>query len=609
MAEKRFDSRLIVFALLALVLLLSLLYSRVMRRVYVNPDLQYVPKENELVLVTGPIESLWAGVDRHFGEVIRGEKDDDESEGLAGILGHLQELLEEREVPVGELDDLARFGFDVGHGAIVSFSRLRSEVGPGAVVHITDQKAFTRFFSAFMELDEYTERPGGDDPVVISFGDDEAYLAFPRPDVATVLIQSDPLQLDRSLQAGAGNWDHVLENDSLYDAVRRRLGRPLATGPAIYGHWRPRGFPPLEEVFGVVDFGREKIEIGIDLEVQSHGLQVLSELLKPPVEDVLWRRNLPPNTAAALVVEDGSTSDYVRLLSLFGGLRTAMEETYGGVFGELRHVPSLRRTAFAWTGYRDGLPDWLMGLWAEPSALRTLVDDLQIGNREDRDRAVLEGALAAFQEREARAAEKPTMEDLRKAGLLAPEPHSLFERYPIKGGSAGPAGLMAADLEDPDYRREYGGHTFEYLLPAVSENDLRYLPEFEGQALDTVGQDRYRLATMLKEDVLWIASDQRELEALLDRGQRASKSLADNPAFKTAQSTWNGKEKIRGFIDVDRLRTLGLLSPESEVEEFVKVSLHDLKNHPVVSFGVRTGESENRLSISVFLFRRPAPGS
>ena len=109
-----------------------------------------------------------------------------------------------------------------------------------------------------------------------------------------------------------------------------------------------------------------------------------------------WHRFLGPQTAAAIAVEDESLSDYLSFIGRFETIRTFMDDRYGGVLRPSKELPGLRRVVLAVTGYRNGLPELLLGVWGDPDSLEGLVTELQLSQREKRDRAVLEGALDPF---------------------------------------------------------------------------------------------------------------------------------------------------------------------------------------------------------------------
>ena len=62
-----------LLAILVAILFISVVYSASVRRAFLMSDLQFIPVEDELLLVTGDMESLWEGVDHHFGAVFLDE--------------------------------------------------------------------------------------------------------------------------------------------------------------------------------------------------------------------------------------------------------------------------------------------------------------------------------------------------------------------------------------------------------------------------------------------------------------------------------------------------------------------------------------------------------
>ena len=269
-----------------------------------------------------------------------------------------------------------------------------------------------------------------------------------------------PLVLQRSLSDVRQNLIHARENDALYEGVRRKLGSPLGSGPALYLYWQPRALPPLVEIVAVARLEDRTIDIEAEVTVEGGKLRTVDDLTVPTAEPSPWPQSLPPTTAAAVLLVDAAASDYLSFAALSEDLEGAMEGAYGGIFGELRHVSSLERLMFAWTGYRDGLPEWVLGVWADPVALDGLVDELQVGQREERDRIILEAAIEAYREQVDGTA-SPTLEELTASGVLVPELHDLFDRYPIVEGIVLPAGVDVAEVEEAIriYREQLGETT------------------------------------------------------------------------------------------------------------------------------------------------------
>jgi hypothetical protein len=237
--------------------------------------------------------------------------------------------------------------------------------------------------------------------------------------------------------------------------------------------------------------------------------------------------------------------------------------------------------------------------------LARFVDNLQTRHRATRDRFVLEQALQAHRERFS-GEQATSVEELLDKGLLKVEPHSLFDRYTIEDGVVSSDDVSARDLQNPSYLRSYKSRTIEYLLPPLTENDLHHETESTAEERELLLSDRYRLPTLLVDDVLWIANDVAEIEAVVDRGLDELPNLSESPVFQAVSAQWSGREKVRAFFDVDRLMTLGLLSPESQVQETAKQALHDLRNHPAISFDLKTKKLRNRMTLSVRLIHRSA---
>jgi hypothetical protein len=437
------------------------------------------------------------------------------------------------------------------------------------------------------------------------YNDDFMGLVFPATDTGVVLLAQleDPLLLRRALLSQKANRAHALEMDALFDAVRRRLGRRLGSGAHLFAFWRPRAFPPLTEVAAVVSFGADEIRVEADIEIAGGAMRAADNLLAAPPPEAPWAEWLPPDTAAVVVVQDRSAADYIRFLSMSSAIREGMEGFFGGVLPELRGVTDLRRVLLAATGYRDGLPELTLAIWGDGGSLGRLVDTLQLDHREARDRFILEEALEAYRTaHEGRDAS--SVEELTAAGFLADEPDPLFHRFPIDAGVAGPPDLQPSDLRVPSYLHEFRDYEIRYLLPPVTANDLEYVEEYWEEDEEVLIGDRYRMASVVIGNVLWISTDARELEELLDRMESGSDDLTSNPALQVASASWTGEEKIVGFIDVDQVTTLGMLSPESELEEQTKQALGVLKDHPAISIRLSPTASKNRLALALRFIHR-----
>ena len=609
-----------LFGIFAVLLSVWILYSASVRRALLGRDLAFIPLGGELLVVTGDIESLWNEIDRHFGEVFL----DEESEAgrLTEFFRDARDGLDEEDLRIAGIEDLVGYGVDPARGVTLAVRRFDSDDEPVdflALMPVSDSADFTRLISEQSDggADEVVPVLGATGAKILSY--DDVLLAYPGAGHALLTNPDYQDHLQRSLLNRNRNLAHAWADDPLYEAVRARLsGGPLGLGPKVFAFWRPIAQPGIEQMTGVMSFLPDALHLEMEMKATVNTLQVLDDFISPRGGSVDWHRYLGSETAAALVVEDEELAGYLRFIMRFATTRSFMDDRYGGVLSALQGIDGLRRAVLAVTGYRDGLPELLLGVWGDPDGLTDLVQDLQLRHREERDRSVLEGALDAYVARAATDPDElqdrgpPSVAALREAGLLTEADEPTFDQYVLRvparpSGRAAVEALGLADLDDATYMRSYGRDTIRYILPPITDNDILYVPEFADVDADALTGDHYRLATVVLDSILWVATDVRDVEAQIDRAEADTvlPDLSSNTAFRAARDTWSGRERIRGFLDVDRITTLGLLSPESDLEDSAKDLLLDLRNHPTVAFTVRSDEAGARIFLDVFAVLRP----
>lgn len=630
----------LLLAILVGILSLSVLYSASVRTALLVPDLQFIPVEDEFILVTGDLESLWEGLDHHFGPVFLDEAE--EVGALTKGFRSLRDTFSEEGSRVERLSDLVSHGLAIERGLLMSTHRSGgSEPSVLVALPAADRTRLTEFVSALMDQEPDEEPPalglpgaelvsfgarstssGSTDPPVSTEADASqrnviADLILAYPGDRRALLAANPDHLRRSLLYRERNLAHASADDELYRVVRERLQGSLGSGPAVFGWWRPLTQPGVEQVTAIATLRPDAVRVGLEVKVDAGILRVLDDFLIPTRMSEDWGRYLGTKTAAALVIEDEALSDHMGFVRRFAAIRNFMDNGFGGVLSEVEDLPGLHRILLAVTGYRDGLPELLMGVWADPDSLNSLVRDVQLDRRKDRDRAVLEGALDAWLSGggatldELVTAGVVPLEALEQAGLLAPEEGGTFHRYRIRAGEGDSesglrveaANLVEEDLDSGSYVRFHGSYTVRLVFPPITDNDISYvegLAEADGEALRS---DRYRLATVVQDSVLWVATDVLDVGELIDGATGSSGgSLEENEAFKVARTMWRRGDRIQGFLDIERLTTLGLLSPESKVQEMVKLLLLDFRNHSSVSFAVRPEETREHLMIDAAAF-------
>jgi hypothetical protein len=574
-------------------------------------DLQYIPKESELVMAVADIDSLWHAIETHFGDAL---KDKRRNGFLSSGLRQSRKFFEDQGIPVHRLPDLVSYGIDVKRGMLCGIASLTSrDLDAGtinfvAVLRVPRHAEFATFLAHLTGYQEGTKPVGLDSAngefvlSMVGSGEDALYMVEPEPGLTMV---SNSLEfLEQGLFNRGTNHAHAFRSDGFYEGVRRVLRKPLPGSRSLFLFWSPRdeAFSPVRRLALAVSLEDKLVRLNGTVEIVRGSVRLIDEMYEQPPASVHWERNLGSQCAAVLVFQDQDVSRYLHAVADFKVFRGLMEEDYGGVLGELSRIDGFRRLVLAITGYREGLPELTLGIWADPELLVKLVTDLQIQYRQNRDRAVIEGALRAFSQKPgAKDGSLPNAEALRHLGFLRKETPSFFERYNIENGKIGNARFEREDFQDSSYRYEYKSRSINYLFPRINQNDLIYRPEFRGKDRRTLLNDRYRVACVLDEGILWLATNTQDLERLIDRGQEGSDSLNDSSDFRKGSAIWSGREKVVGFVNLDQMTSLGLLSPESEINDDVKECLLDLQDHPAVFVEIATVGTENQLQCSIRL--------
>lgn len=572
------------FLAFVLILVVSVLYSRAVRRFALGDEFQYIPRESVLVAATGEIESIWRGLDAHLGTALRGETEGDSP------LAQVRKWIQEEEIQIPGLDDLSRWGLDIHRGILLSSYRVtQSEDQFLLVIPVTDGRLFFKFLNAELDLKprkkfSWKDREGST-YTVHEF--DDFFAAVPQPGI---FVASDSIDLlRRSLLLRRDNLAHATANDVLYKAIKRRLRGPLATGPNVFVYWQSRT-APFSERTGVLRLESDTLRIESDIELAGAPVRVFDALRHHNASPFDWPQRLPPETLAVLMVED-------RHLDLY---RNFLAEQ---ILQQPLEIPDVTRMLFAVTDFEDGLPDVLVGLWGNPDELERVAASTQRRLRQSRDLILLNGALEEYRKN---GGSSPSLTELQRLELLQPERDSLFHRYPFLPEGIGDPELGRKDFSTKTYERTMNGHKIFFLAPPVTENDLRYRPELIGAEPEDLRSDRYRMACLFLEDSLWIATDVRDLERLTVAAPEARPGLESNAAFQAASAEWRSGAKMQAFVALDRIISLGLLNPGSDLDTLVRDGLIDLEGYSILELEAAPSADQQRLVIKASL-RRGTP--
>jgi len=539
-------SRVEIMGIATIGLILGLAYSRLLRILAVPNVMRYVPEENGALVASGDIASLYQAFDAHFPELVakNGANELAKFQAEAGIDKRAGILV---STP-GIFDRLSplvwRKGVHFDQQALEKKTYL-------AVVPLADRAAFLKSLG-----DQFPNGPkrstidGASGRFeVLGYGDS---LLVALPETQTALISNSRALLERSLLRQQSNLEHARNNDGLYHALRQYLRRPMLSGPSLLVA-EEQDPATLRRADTVLAFGDTSIDLNSHLDFANRQIAVVENVFRPAPAPELWAASLPYRTAAALTLQDDALARYLRFISQFDDARRSLEEWYGGLLWRLQNVSQLRRVTLAVTGYEDGLPDLLAGFWGDTHEIESIFAQMR----------------AEFQQ--ARARELGDASTRTEAGQSD--------------------------------QIQHGDRTIRFLIPKLTADDLRLRPEFQGLSGIALTGDRYRLAYATSRDVCWVATKVDDLAQLLDRQKPGTASLADNPVYRAAAAKWTGGEKLQFYMNLDQVMVLGMLSPESRVETWVKNKLRALREHPVISMELNC-PARNLARLHVMLHKR-----
>jgi hypothetical protein len=263
-------------------------------------------------------------------------------------------------------------------------------------------------------------------------------------------------------------------------------------------------------------------------------------------------------------------------------------------------IPDVTRVLFAVTDFEDGLPDVLIGLWGNRRQLERAAASVQRSLRQSRDLLLLNGALEEYRRQ---GGPRPSLADLERLRLLEPEKNSLFHRYRFLPEGIGNPEFGSRDFFTQTYERMLNGYRISFLAPPITENDLRYRRDLKGIDRRGLKSDRYRMACLYLKDSLWIATDVRDLERLTRAAPEAGPGLEANAAFQAASAEWHPGAKMQAFVGLDRVISLGLLNPGSDLDSLVQEGLIDLKGYSTLEMEAVPSADQQRLVIEASLRR------
>ncbi len=561
------------------------------RRVLRADELRYVPPGYMNLVATGTIRSTWAGMELHFGRVFREET----SPGpLATSFRGLHDSLEKKGVNIRAPEDLAGYGLDIDRGIVAAHYGADDRTSSLYVVPIRPKDTLDSLLAAFPEGGPPTPGTPIDQFPVTRIGQ----MFLTRPDPTAALVSDDEALLRLGIRGIASNLEHAERSDPLYEGIKAMDGRLLSGASTLFV--MPSAPAPLRRGWVVARLDGDALDIDGHLELQSAPWKVLRQFLAPAPRLSSWADQLSNDTAAALVLDDAAIASYIRFFGDMSAAPDVLRKQYGGVLWELQNVRNLTRAAVVATGYREGLPDLMLGVSGDADDLERLVEQLRTRFRVQRDLLVITKAIDA-------AGAVPSQASALKAGGFLQDETGALDGYTIQPNAVVPPALDGSAFEREGYSSRHGDATIRYLTPPITANDLRYRPELKALlTLPDSEKNRYRIGVTVIGGTYWFATNARDLERLLDAGSDDSLTLQEAPQFTAASSAWSRDDRLQLFINMDRTIRLGLLSPDSAIYGGVKQWLWELRDHPGVSLTIASDATAGRVRLRMRLIPRRA---
>jgi len=550
-----------------------LIYGR-WARVHLLPTaLRYLPPETDVLVGVGDLASVWNGIDLHFKSVLQ---ETDRKGFLATELEEIRTNLLKKRISIDRKEDLTcRYGIDLDRGVLAGF--ILHDLSYSVVIPVADQAAVDRHCSGSAAQASSEKKlvgflcsldcPGGTAPVLLRYQDkpegdpckpsilfaegsrdrswlleDHAYavghrfLVFPRPDTA-ILSNSCEL-LSRGLADQERNLAFARADDALFEAVHGQLRRPLLSGPGALlvarGFSNPTDFDPVGRIAASIDLKPDAVVGDLRLRTTGANARVVEGVVAASRRERAWRDFFDEDDAAVLVFRDDSLPRYIDLAGNEPELAAELATFMGGILEPARRLDNLQQIVLGCTDYRDGLPMLVLGLWGSRDELAQLVSTTQSRLRHSRNQKILEGARQKNEEAKIR-----------------------------------PEDLGPQRFNGSDYLETYGGYQIRYLEPRVTRADLTYRLPLKPDEGGNLLENRYRLASVMTGDILWIGTGRQQLVRLIDRlnGTRT-------PAFPLGGEQDRRSNKLRVLANTGTLVRIGMLSGESWLQFLLDFRYH-----------------------------------
>jgi hypothetical protein len=543
--------------------------------------LEYLPPESPVIILSSPLGVLWEASTPHVsplfrsGEAKHDEQDDATVESgdveagtaidlaeesdfdyepdaerpyLSALAQDLAGWLEAREIDLVDARDLEAAGIDTERSATLGFTgpagtRMQldlsdeSEAAPittalgsfTLVIGIRNQSDFRVFIDKLAGVEKSTR--AGESPsrapydAYVGIRDTaswapwlrQLYVAYPEDDVAVVSNRESTLlrALARRYQTAARTFrrDTILKTTKLLKSADSSWVALTAN---------VQGIPWIDSVYAEINPGDNELRFRAQAITHHNILQVQELMLAAPQGWTMSLMNVTPHLPFVAGFQDSHLADY-KGFAQDANLATALELT-PDVFGRLvvdslGADESVNELSFAAIEGRRGNPDWIAWIPMTKSHAAAFVLNWQSTLRRERDTNILAAARLAF--REEKGADINAVDELIQNGYVDPSNEFPWSVYHL----CADAESICADDYDPEwfesvsYVQASDGYNLRYILPPVTDNDLRYLLDEEIMDVEELKADAFRLCSTYLNGRLILATDGATLDyALAKRG-------------------------------------------------------------------------------------------
>jgi hypothetical protein len=402
---------------------------------------------------------------------------------------------------------------------------------------------------------------------------DDEWLVFPEPD--TALLSDSCEFLDTALGEQERNLFYARADDSLFEAVRFQLRRPLLSGPGVLVYVRnlAADLAPVGTAAAAVNLAPDAVLADVRIQTSGVSARIVDHALAAAQEQHAWRSYTDDDDAAVLVLRDPATSRYLDSASSNPRIGQALKGFFGGILEPARGLKSLEQVVIRGIGYEQGLPQIMIGMWGDAKEFDQLTYDVQRKLRDSRDRAILDAALLSIPAEPGDRSRSLT--ELLQSVDLTSEANTLG-RFRLEGSTLESDPLTPKDFAGPDYIETYRQYQIVYLEPAITIADRRFrFDKVDDEEASILLENRYRLASVHIGNVLWVGTGKHELVSLIDRLSRD----AEPDEFSVDLDDDGERNKLRLAIGISNVIRTGMLSGEELADVIVDQMLLDFRYH------------------------------